>query len=62
MGAMDQACHNITPAKGAGYFKASGYIVQYVVNYSFKNLANLDVFGVLVTATSKTFQCDSAGE
>jgi cytochrome c oxidase assembly protein Cox11 len=27
MGAMDQACHNITPAKAAGYFKASEYIV-----------------------------------
>jgi transposase len=24
---MDCACHNITPAKAAGYFKASGYIV-----------------------------------
>jgi hypothetical protein len=27
MGAKDQACHNITPAKAAGYFNASGYIV-----------------------------------
>jgi transposase len=24
---MDRTCHNITPAKAAGYFKASGYIV-----------------------------------
>ncbi|KIM78264.1 hypothetical protein PILCRDRAFT_75654 [Piloderma croceum F 1598] len=24
---IDQACHNITPSKAAGYFKASGYIV-----------------------------------
>jgi hypothetical protein len=27
IGAMDQACHSITPVKAAGYFKASGYIV-----------------------------------
>ena len=27
----------------------------------FEDLVNLDVFGVLVTATSKTFQRDSAG-
>jgi len=27
LGAMDHACHKITPAKAAGYFKASGYIV-----------------------------------
>jgi len=27
LGIIDHACHNITPAKAAGYFKASGYIV-----------------------------------
>jgi len=27
LGAIDHACHEITPAKAAGYFKASGYIV-----------------------------------
>ena len=27
LGVMDRACHNITPAKAAGYFRASGYIV-----------------------------------
>jgi hypothetical protein len=27
LGVMDRACHNITPTKAAGYFKASGYIV-----------------------------------
>jgi len=27
LGVIDQACHNITPAKAAGYFRASGYIV-----------------------------------
>lgn len=27
LGVVDQACHNITPAKAAGYFRASGCIV-----------------------------------